>query len=80
MCVWMYRDPEAPVHLFLRDVGVKTSDFPPTPKVSFKKEAKDLYQHFLTRGYPKKHLKRAYWRAKHSTRDSLLGNEKEEEK
>lgn len=39
---------------------------------AFEIECNNLYQRFVDRGYPKKHLKRAYWRAKHSEREELL--------
>lgn len=43
---------------------------------TFEKEASNLYKRFIDRGYPKKFLKRAYWRAKHSKRDDLLSENK----
>lgn len=39
---------------------------------TFETECKNLYQTFVDRGYPKKHLKRAYWRVKYSEREELL--------
>lgn len=41
-------------------------------EATFEMECKELNQRFVDRGYPKRHLRRAYWRAKNTKREELL--------
>lgn len=43
---------------------------------AFKKECRNVYQRFVDRGYPKKHLRGAYKRAKQTNKEDLLGDVK----